>query len=448
MPDPQAPPSSSAPGWTPVDEPPGWTPVQGAPPSTPATPATFSPEWWQTQRRSAGQAAIESLPALGATAGGILGAPGGGVGAIPGAALGGAFGEAARIEARKLLGQDAPDKAVDQLTDVFKQGALQGVIQAMTEGLGKVAPMLHDAAVAQYTKALAPAGAENKMIAQQVAPQLLQENVTGSLPSIAKQMEQRMATTAPQLNAAYDVLQTQQPTISDAGTELLGALQDVKSRYIIGGQIARPEAVGAINSVQDIVQQYGPDISPKNLRALKANFADPVAQAGGYTTAADLTSRFQLQAEKTAANEIRSILHSASPDVARLDAAYSFARDARDLAQAGALRQTGQEGGIGKALTPLVAGAAGALGGYAAHGVTAGAEVGGGTALVTMVGYAMRQPAWRTMSAVTKDAVASALARGDVQAVTGLLLRSGVALAREASSPTGQTSPTIPLGPQ
>jgi hypothetical protein len=101
--------------------------------------------------------------------------------------------------------------------------------------------------------------------------------------------------------------------------------------------------------------------------------------------------------------------------------------DVQRVTSQSGLRRTGQEGGLLKVLGPLGAAIAGGGAGFAAHGTEAGLGAAGVTMLATSAAQIARTPWWRTTSAVAKDRVASALARGDVGEISALLARLGLA---------------------
>ena len=216
-----------------------------------------------------------------------------------------------------------------------------------------------------------------------------------------------------------------------AGKQVIKDLESLKAEYMVpdaAGVLhpANPQAISAIEGVQEIVRQYGPNISPTSLRQLRQIFDEPVAHAGGYA-GADLATHYTLNAQEAAANSIRKILHSASPDIGGLNKEISFWLDVRKVTSETALRQTGQAGGLVKTFAPLAVGAAGTAGlhyGGAAGGIEAGAVM----TLVAVATKMIRSPAWRTTSAVFKDRVASALASGSVGDLAALATRVGIAV--------------------
>lgn len=434
--------------------------------SVSAAPKPFTLPWLKSKFYTAADATADSLPAAGATIGATIGGgagtaaePGAGtaLGAVGGAGIGGMAGSAGRHLIRTILGFDSPaDTSTNDIsTDIAKEGATQGGIEAATAGLARIAPWLKGTAVGQYERALAPTTKINKAIAQDIAPKMVQRGIHGSLEGIEDQAGEQAANLRPQLDQAYDrlakptgmaqeapiaangsqgasVAAAQAPATTSllgSGSKIVGDLEKLKGKYVVDGQPANPTAVNAISGVQDIVKQYGNDISPNSLRKLKQIFDDPVAAKGGYS-GADLTTQYSVKAQKAAANSIRDIVHQASPDIAALDKEISFWLNVQKVAGASALRRTGQEGGLLKSLAPLASAAAGggALAQLAGGGTAHTLEGATGAFLAAHAAAAMRSPTWRTASAVLKDRFADALASGDVGKVLALSARFGVAV--------------------
>ena len=415
-----------------------------------AAPAPFTMPWLKSKAYTIADAATEGLPAAGATAGALIGGgvgtgtapgPGTAAGAVGGAGIGGMAGEAARQLIRRALGFEAPATSQEAAGEIAKQGAIQGGVQTGAELLPMAAPALEKAAIGQYTRALSPTQAANKVTAQKIVPEMIDRGITGTLPSIENQAERGISAVKPDLDAAYAAMPAS--ATKGSGTQVLADLDKLKGRFMVGGKVARPEAINAIEGVQDIIRQYGADIDPQSLRQLKEIFDDPVASRGGFA-GADLTTKYQLRAERAAGNSIRNILHQASPDVANLDKEISFWLDVRKVVQSSSLRKTGQAGGLFKVLSPLGEVASGAIVG-AAHGPTMGLETAGALMLGDMAIRAVRSPLWRTTSAVVKDGLADALARGDVGRVASLVTRAGLAAqtyAQQPAQPNPEQQPT------
>lgn len=411
-----------------------------------ASPKAFTLPWFKQEAVNFAEGATKSLPAIGATLGGLAGfAEGGPVGSVGGAGIGGMGGEAAKQLLRRGLFGDGPYSPDAAARDITKEGVIQGAVQAGTEAMPFLAAPLRRAAVTQYERALAPTTKINKAITQDIAPELIQRGERGSLEDLESRAGQKISELNPQLNSAYKQASLM-PTsavslpakVANAGNKVVNDLETLKQSYMPGGNVAQPQAVSAIEGVQNIVKQYGPDISPDHLRRLRQIFEEVPAQRGAYA-GTDLSTNYTLNAQQQAADSIRGILNK-NPDIGSLNKEISFWLDVQRVTSQSALRRTGQEGGLLKTLWPLGAAIAGGGAGFAAHGTEAGIGAAASTILATQAARAVRSPAWRTTSAVAKGQLANALARGNVGEVSALLGRLGIA----SAEPTQQTSPYDP----
>ena len=408
-----------------------------------------------------------ALPGAGATAGGLIGAGvgtpadvvsgplGTAAGAVGGAGMGGMAGEAAKRYIRQgVMGWDKPESAGTNAMGIAKEGAIQGATQAGAEALPFIAPLLKNSSVGQYSRALAPTTKINKAITQEITPELIQRGEFGTLQGLEKKATQKISELSPELNQGYQDLQAASPKlptraatgrmvkgtegqIPNSGKQVVSDLENLKQQYIVGGKVVQPQAVQAIEGVQDIMKQYGPNVSPTNLRRIRQIFEDPVAQRGAYS-GADISTSYALNAQKHAADSIRGILNK-TPDIGALNKEISFWLDVQRVTSQSGLRQTGQQGGLMKVLTPLGSGLAASTTGISL-GAEKGLEAGAATALTAMAYQVVRSPGWRTASAVAKDRFANALARGSIGDATALAARFGVALA-EAPPPQQQEAP-------
>jgi hypothetical protein len=398
-----------------------------------ATPKPFTKEWFQQGLWRAGAGTADLAPAAGATAGGMIGAGGGPLSAVGGAGMGGMGGAALQQIMRRLLGfPDVPKTSGEAAKDIAKQGTTQAAIQGVTELLPLGVGPLQRTAETQYERALAPTTKANKVITEKITPELIRRGEHGSLEDLMQTAKSKIADLNPQLDAAYSA--TSPSRTVGSGTKILQDLDALKGKYMVNGEVAQPQAIKAIEGIQDIVRQQGADINPDSLRKLKSIFDDPVAQRGGYA-GADLTTAYALKAQKAAANSIRDVMSGASPDVAALNKEISFWLNVQKVTRESGLRRVGQQGGLTKILGPLAAGTAGAV-----TGARFGTEAGVGAAitaeLAALGSQAMRSPAWRTASAVYKNEFAMALARGDVGRTTALLARlAEAARGRDAYMP-------------
>jgi hypothetical protein len=409
-----------------------------------AAPKPLTPAWLKQKFYQAEDKATKLLPAASATLGGMIGTfAGGPIGSVAGATLGGSGGEAAKQLIRRAEGLEAPQTSLEAARQIGVEGAIQGGIQGATEGLGRLAPALKSAAVSQYERALSPTTKVNKAIAEKIAPQMVKRGLHGNLDALAEQAGDQATALRPQLDAAYQAVPS--GATAGSGQKIVDSLEQLKGKYVVNGMPAQPAAVNAISGVQDIVKQYGNDISPNSLRQLKQVFDEPVAAKGGFA-GADLSTQYGIKAQKAAANSIRSLLNEASPDVVALNKEMSFWLDVQRVTKQSALRRTGQEGGLLKTMAPLGAAVAGGLG-LAGHGTEASLGAATASFLGTYAFAATRTPAWRTLSAVAKDRFANALASGNVGQVVGLAARFGIATPDLLETPAQSDLPMRPARP-
>ena len=412
--------------------------VRGANPvgTMKAAPRALTPAWFKEKFYTAADEGSQGLPAAGATVGAYIGATGGAVtapvtgpgavplsaaGAIGGAGIGGMAGEATRQLVRRGFGFESPGTSRDAANRIAIEGAVQGGVEATTAGMGRMALPLRRLGATQFRRALDPTTLENKAIAEEIAPELMRRGVRGTTESIEKRAGTEIRRLRPNLEGAYATLPRGPVAARSPISKTINELHQLKGRYFVDGEVVNPQAVNAIEGVQQIIEKHGNSISPQSLRRVKQIFDEAVSEAGGYTTN-DLTTNYSLKAQKEAANTIRRILHDAHPNVAVLDREMSFWLDVQQVARATNIRRMGQQGGLTRTVAlPLVGAAAGAMIGGGQN------EASAATVLSAVAFLAVRHPRWRTASAVIKDRMADALARGDVRAVTGLAARIGIA---------------------
>jgi len=150
------------------------------------------------------------------------------------------------------------------------------------------------------------------------------------------------------------------------------------------------------------------------------------------------------RAYEHAGNAIRAELAKPYPDIAAINKEYSFWKNAADVTDATILRRVGQAKPLGRQISTAIGGlvgtAAGAFTGDLA-GAMVTAAVGAKTA--DMLQAAITSPAWRTVSAVSKDRLAKALATGNRGAAEFYLRQITKAIA--GSKITIPTSKELPV---
>jgi hypothetical protein len=282
-----------------------------------------------------------------------------------------------------------------------------------------LAPMLEKSAVTQYKKALAPTKQANKYLAQKITPELLQRGVSGSLEGIKEQAQSALDEVGPQIDAAiHDPVRQQLYKAIPQAKQLaiqpvVDALEKYKQEGTVDGVMVDPDLVERATQLQDIVQEFGPDISYESLNRVRRIWDAKVVRAGGYV-GKSLADGSMMDAMREGANAIRSELAKDRPDIAKLNKEYSFWSNVQQVAGDTLQRRNGQEG----ALMPKLAGIGGAATGHTPMGVA-----------MYALGRVIQSPRWRTISAITKNQIANAIARGDASGLTKLVGSGATAFA-------------------
>jgi hypothetical protein len=141
------------------------------------------------------------------------------------------------------------------------------------------------------------------------------------------------------------------------------------------------------------------------MRKLRQYFDEVTKEAGGFE-GKNLSDKSVAAAHKMAADGIREELAKFYPDIAKINKEFSFWKDLSQVVDDTIVRKTGHGPGLG---ATVMKGAA-AAGGMASGGV-GGAVVGAQT--MGTLQRAMNSTAWRTVSAVQKDRLANAIAKGN-----------------------------------
>ena len=369
--------------------------------------------------------------------------PGAPEAAIPFAAAGGYGGELGREAILRHLGfQDMPTDPKQQIYKAGIEGLKQAGYQAAAEIPERyIAPWLEKWGLGQWYRAVAPGSKAQKYVTRQIAPEALQRGVTGSIESMQKQATEKLAELGPKLDVAYAAAPQKLPGSTQT---IINDLDKLKSRYMVSWQPVSHTsqlAIDTIERLQGFIGRQGPDLSSQQLRDMKGIWDEAVAESGGYT-GNDLATRFELKAQRHAANSIRDIMAQASPDVARLNKEMTFWFRLQDITDETELRRVGQLGGWQK-LLPGLGTAAGLGTAFPRGGGTMDDAVAGYVAgkVTEMLVSAMRSPAWQTTSAVFKNRLAEAAASRNFAVVIQSLARLGI------KAPAAYERATTPPGP-
>lgn len=300
-----------------------------------------------------------------------------------------------------------------------KQAAMAALISSTGPLAGKAAeagaPLLRRLAETQYARALGATTKPLKAEAAKIVPQLLDQRVSGTLESLAEKGATNSKALGQELNKTYE-------GATAAGVEthtapVLQSLEDMKGKYFVqaGGKPlnVNPGAVSKIEAVQGLVQQFGDAAEPDQVWKLRKNMDDIIY--GGTDVSPSTMKTLQAQTRSVVQNE----LSKASPDIEALNAKFSLWKGLQNVASATMKRKLGQSGIVEMGLRTSIGGAAGVLlGGDDPKWGAVGAALGALT----------KHPLYRTVSAVEKARLASAMATGSAPMVMSVVSRLAAGL--------------------
>lgn len=287
-----------------------------------------------------------------------------------------------------------------------------GVLERAGAKLGsKIAPGLKAAAESQYLRALAPTTKEMKAKATKIVPKLLERGVTAfTRKGLGEKAQRGLEVSGEALETVLETIPGKTPVGSGP---ILKALKDAKNAFLVPGTkvVADPKAVQAINQVEAVVRKLGKNVSFESLRGLRQIWDKSVAKSKGFLM--DEVGSFSVMAKREGSNAIRKELAKKFPDLAKVNAEYSFWKNVDDVVSATIQRTAGQAKPLGERAATLVGGAVG----LAKSGIKSAAT----TALAfRTLARVLNSTAWNTMSAVQKNKIADALMSGSFTEIFNL----------------------------
>ena len=357
--------------------------------------------------------------------------------AVEGATAGLRGAQALNIGARAALEGAAAGGVAGVQTGGDPQAMRDAALQtgAITAGLGTAAAVVP--AVARglekwgqktYGQVLNPTKEKFKYKAQEeVVPELVKRGVLGgTLEGMKSKFASRAQEWGQKLDDAYAALPKGsavelQPVLT-AMDDMIKPMYTQTSRGLVTkGEIADKaiEDMAKLKKVLVDHHEVNPatgvlEIPVDRIRELRQHF-DKVASDAGAFHGKTLAEKNLASSYEHAGNAIRAELAKPFPDIARINKEYSFWKNAKDVTDATILRRVGQAKPLGRQIATaaggvVAAGVSGLLGDSASGAMVAGAI---GAKAADMLQAAITSPAWRTVSAVSKDRLAKAIAKGN-----------------------------------
>lgn len=290
---------------------------------------------------------------------------------------------------------------------------------AIKDASGVVAPKvgnaLKESAAKSYERALGATTKDNKRLASQVVPELVDRGV---IAPTRKSLYEKMNASAENTKINLDEALAKVP--DDLKVDLTKAdarLEGLKDQHLVKAQDgslvpandAAAASIDSISRLQADLRNLDPSFgSVRKFRQI----LDKQITAGNKSFGRTINEGSVLDVTREGANAIRSVLAEAEPSIAALNKELSFWLKAKDVLGATIQRTASQANPLGKT---ILEGA-----------VTAG-ELGQGAGIVSAVGTGkllgmaksiFDSTGWRTASATLKGKLANAMIDGDAKAVS------------------------------
>lgn len=354
-------------------------------------------------------------------------------------------------EAAALVGMSSP---------AAMRGVAKGAGATGAAALKVARPLeqpLRESALRSYERALGATKERNKFSAQEkVAPGLIDRGV---VVATRKGLQQKATAHVNSLGAAIDEAWRSLPEGEALPTKpIQDALSNYASKEFMMAENGKSVPMGTQGNIgvqrtrvlqRSIDAASKPDpitgekvISTENLLKLR-RFSDKIASRAGSYDGKSLADQSTAAIHEELANAARSELAKSHPDIAKLNAEFSFWKSTKQVIDDTLLR-TGPQA---KPLGEMIAGAAGGTAGYMSHGIPGGVLF--GVAVPTLIKF-MRSPAWQTTSAVAKSKIADLIAAqkpAEAEVVVRGLLEAPTRKmppVADTSGPIGPSSGPIP----
>jgi hypothetical protein len=329
-----------------------------------------------------------------------------------------------KIADKELTGLNAAKNIAFTTLELWPGGktlstAMKGTkLAPYLEDFAKVFKFIPDAlkehAIAQYSKALAPTKEFLKRHTEKIVPELLERRVMGlSINRLLDRAKTELFEAGDKLDNALSMV----PEGLKIRTEsILNDLEEMKAKAMVKGTkvVAEPGLLNSINEVKGVISELGDEVSFESLRSLRQIW-DRAITSGGKAFGRTMTEDSLLNIKRAANDSIRAELAKAAPEVAKVNAEFTFWSRVKEVTEATAERKTGQSG----ELIPTIAEGAGTVIGLASKKGLLG--VAAGAVLMRNLKKLMTSTAWRTFSAVQKAKLADALSVGNIEAAMAIV---------------------------
>lgn len=313
-------------------------------------------------------------------------------------------------------------------------GALSAAVPGVGAAVRGTRRMMQQGAEKNVAQALGATKEWAKTDAAKLAPEMLRRGVGGSREAMLARATEEVSSVGAQIGKAIEEAAEAGATVDAQALSgfLAGARQSLVVQTANGRTVPIPgteRIVSKLAKLDEFVASLGPDIPFDKAAKIKTTWDRIVSKAGLYGPKAtsSATDSADAWAVREAATGFRKLLAEGSATLDDLNKEYAFWKGLKNVLKETEKRTQAQGGG-------LVSGVAGVAG--VSTGLATGNSTGDKVTQALVYGAAGRQlvrlmqsPAWRTkVSGPTKDAIARALARNDVGALTSITARIAATL--------------------
>lgn len=277
--------------------------------------------------------------------------------------------------------------------------------------LAKVPEKIRGKAVKQYAEALGATKEEFKDLTQKVVPELLDRGIKAK--NLSTLSEQAIKKSDEAGVAIDDFIQNIPETTRMKVKPVIDALEKTKSEFIVDGVKLEPQIIKSADSLKKVIAQFGEEISPSSLRKVRQIWDKTVAKAGGFA-GKTLKEGGEVDLKKVATSAIREELGKEFPDLAKLNAEFTFWENVQKITEATLKRKSTQGKGLSQVISSTVGGASGFASGDSVGERFKNAAI--GAVLGKYVG-AFNSPGYKMLSANTKNKLAKIIASGNTKKI-------------------------------
>lgn len=290
-----------------------------------------------------------------------------------------------------------------------------------TSAVSKTVDTLKESAVKNYTQALAPTKQKFKDMASKVVPEMIKRRITAFTRSGLHQK------TAEGLVAAGDDLERVLSEIPEGSTvskkPILETINNYQKQFLVkeGSKEVVVNEVGYKNAekMKELINQFGDDISFGTIRKVR-QILDEAVTAGNKAFGRTLDESSAINAKREAANAIRSEIAKEYPNVAIVNAEYTFWKNVDDILEETIQRTKGHGTKIGEDIATVGGAIAGSAGGIT--------NIVTGALAFKWIKQLLNSTGFKTASAITKDKVADLIAQGKFGAAGELIRKTAISI--------------------